>query len=71
MIGLTFIGISILEEHNPWDLRQVAPACCAAASGAAPLAAAARRPVTTPVPATAASASASVSRGLRSFLYPC
>jgi len=77
MIGISniYICISILEEYNPPDPRKVGgcPSCCAAAAGSSAPTTAARRPETPSFSgiAAASTASASVSRGLRSFLYPC
>ena len=52
------------------DLRQVRTACCAAAAGTTSPSTAARRPVASAVPTTAPTSSDSVSRGIRSSLYP-
>ena len=68
------IGMAIIPQasrRTQQDLRQVCPACCAAATGTTAPATAARRPVSTAVPTTATTTSDSVSRGLRnSSLYP-
>jgi hypothetical protein len=59
-------------QRTQQDLRQVRTACFAAAAGGTTAPAAARRsvPTSTTVPTLAASTSASVSRGIRSSLYP-
>ena len=75
MIGIAIICISILEEYNPPDPRKVGgcPSCCAAAAGSSAPTTAGRRPETPSFSGIAAvsTASDSVSRELRSFLYPC
>ena len=70
MIGMK---VRITAQAHLWTqqgLRQMCSTCCAAAGGAAAPTAAARRAVASAHPTTAAAASASVSRGLRSSLYP-
>ena len=65
--------VRITAQAHLWtqqDLRQVRTACCAAAAGATSPTPAARRNVTTTIPTLASPSSASVSRGLRSSLYP-
>jgi len=66
-----FFTITRFILRTQLDLRQVGNACCAAADGTTPPTSAARRPVAAAVPAVAAATTASVSRGLRSSLYPC
>ena len=70
------IGIAVLTTprahlQTPQDPRLARPVCCAAATGASTPASAARRSATATRPAASTSTSASVSRGLRNFIYPC
>ena len=68
MIGMEVTPRAMRRTQQ--DLRQVRTACCAAAAGTTSPATAARRTVAAALPATATASSDSVSRGLRSSLYP-
>ena len=70
MIGMEVRITAQAHLQTQQDLRQVRTACCAAATGAATPATAARRTVAATIPTPASATSASVSRGLRSSLYP-